>query len=94
MSRSGAILMFLVISLFVMLGYAAMNFFVTSHAEEVIARAPTIDESAVTSMAETACRTAQDRYDELINTTPADGNMERRELDIDAALAQVDRACE
>lgn len=94
MTRSGAILMFLVISLFVMLAYAAVNFFVTSHAEEVISRAPKVDEVAVTNMAEAACRTVQDRYDDLVDNPPADGNTERRELDVEIALAQIERVCE
>jgi len=92
-SYSGRVLVFLVISLIAMLAYAGFNFFVTSHAEEVISKAPQLPAGMGQDIAQAACERAEQRYDDLINTPPADGNFERRDLDIDFALAEIDRSC-
>ena len=93
MSYSGRLLLFLAISLIVLLIYAGLNFFVTSHVEEVVSRAPAIPEGMGENLANAACERARDRYDTLLDNVPDDGNFEARDRQVDFALAEIDRAC-
>lgn len=84
---------FLIVSLIAVLGYAAFNYWATSMAEEAIAQAPVLPESTISANREAACERATEYYDQLFEKEPRNGNYELHENQLDAAQAQVDRAC-
>ena len=91
---NGRILLFLIVSLFVMLLYAGLNMFVTNHAEKVISQAPQMPEGMGTQAATSrACELARDRYDHLVSNPRSDGNWELHDKQINDAMGQMDRTC-
>ena len=92
MGSSGRILVFLVISLIFVLGYAAFNFAVTKHVEDVVAQAPSLPEANFASADSPQCQRAQERYNQVFDRGPGN-NFERHEIDLENARAEVNRNC-